>query len=57
MSKRDVRLFLNDMLEAIDKVERYTTGMSFETFERDVSSERIKEWTQNSCAPTNSAFA
>lgn len=32
MSKRDVRLFLNDMLEAINKVERYTAGLSFEGF-------------------------
>ncbi len=33
MSKRDVRLFLNDILEAIRKVERYTAGLSFEAFE------------------------
>jgi uncharacterized protein with HEPN domain len=33
MSKRNVRLFLEDILEAIEKVKRYTTGMSFEEFE------------------------
>jgi uncharacterized protein with HEPN domain len=29
MSKRDVRLFLNDMLEAIGKIERYIAVLSF----------------------------
>ena len=33
MSKRNVRLFLEDILKAIEKVERYTTGMSFGEFE------------------------
>lgn len=33
MSKRDLRLFVVDMLEAIKKVERYTTGLTFEQFE------------------------
>jgi len=33
MSKRDVRLFLDDILKAIEKVERYTAGLSFEEFE------------------------
>ena len=33
MSKRDVRLFLSDILEAITKVERYTAGLSFEEFQ------------------------
>lgn len=32
MSKRDVLLYLQDILEAIDKVRRYTAGMSFEEF-------------------------
>ncbi|HHS98021.1 MAG TPA: DUF86 domain-containing protein [Chloroflexi bacterium] len=32
MSKRDVRFFIRDMLEAIEKVERYTGGLSLETF-------------------------
>jgi len=35
MSKRDVRLFLNDMLKAIEKIERYTRGLSFEQFENE----------------------
>jgi uncharacterized protein with HEPN domain len=35
MSKRDVRLFLNDMLEAIGKIERYIAVLSFEQFERN----------------------
>lgn len=33
MSKRDVRLFFNDILEAIAKVEKYTFGLSFEDFQ------------------------
>lgn len=33
MSKRDLRLFLYDILEAIEKVERYVAGLSFEQFE------------------------
>jgi uncharacterized protein with HEPN domain len=33
MSKRDPRLFLTDMLEAIEKIERYTAGLSFDQFE------------------------
>lgn len=35
MSKRDVQLFLNDMLEAIEKIERYTAGLSFAQFENN----------------------
>lgn len=35
MSKRDVRLFLSDILEAITRVERYTAGLSFEEFRSD----------------------
>jgi uncharacterized protein with HEPN domain len=35
MSRRDVRLFLADMLQAIEKVERYTTGLKFDQFERN----------------------
>jgi uncharacterized protein with HEPN domain len=35
MSKRPVDLLLNDMLEAIDRIEQYTEGMSFETFSSD----------------------
>ena len=33
MSRRDVRLFLTDILEAIEKVRRYTAGITYETFE------------------------
>jgi uncharacterized protein with HEPN domain len=33
MSRRDVRLFLRDMLEAITKIERYTAGLDFAAFE------------------------
>ncbi len=32
MSKRDVRLFLYDILECIEKIERYTKNMDFEDF-------------------------
>ena len=35
MSKRDVRLFLQDMLNAIDKAERFVAGKTFEDFEND----------------------
>ncbi len=34
MSKRDIRVLLNDILEAIAKVERYTQGLSFEEFSK-----------------------
>ncbi|MGC8878887.1 MAG: DUF86 domain-containing protein [Anaerolineae bacterium] len=33
MSKRDARLFLRDMLAAIAKIERYTSGLDFDSFE------------------------
>lgn len=33
MPKRDARLIVLDMLEAIRKVERYTAGLTFEKFE------------------------
>ena len=32
MSKRDQRLFLDDILDAIDKIETYTTQMSYDEF-------------------------
>ncbi len=35
MSKRDVRVFVADMLQAIEKIERYTRGLSFDHFERN----------------------
>lgn len=33
--KRDYRLYLDDMLEAIGKIERYTDGLSYEQFRKD----------------------
>jgi uncharacterized protein with HEPN domain len=33
MPKRDLRLYMTDILEAIDKVKRYTAGLSYEAFE------------------------
>ena len=35
MSRRDVRLFLYDILEAIAKIESYTEGMSYDDFIHD----------------------
>ncbi|HPO16499.1 MAG TPA: DUF86 domain-containing protein [Candidatus Hydrogenedentes bacterium] len=35
MSKRDVRLFLSDILDAISKIERYTDGLSFSEYEKN----------------------
>ena len=35
MSKRNVRLFLEDILGAIDKIERYIAGISFEEYEQN----------------------
>ena len=33
MSKRDARLFVTDMLESIEKIERYTAMLTFDEFE------------------------
>jgi uncharacterized protein with HEPN domain len=33
MSKRDPRLFMTDVLEAIEKIEHYTSGLTFDQFE------------------------
>ncbi len=33
--KRDYRLYLDDILEAIIKIEKYTTGLSIEHFKED----------------------
>ncbi len=33
--KRDYRLYLDDMLEAIDKIEKYTRDLSFGQFRQD----------------------
>lgn len=35
MSRRDVRLLLLDILEAITKIERYTAGLDFARFVSD----------------------
>lgn len=35
MSKRDSRLLIKDILEAIDRILDYTEGMNFESFESD----------------------
>jgi uncharacterized protein with HEPN domain len=35
MSKREYQLYLQDILDCIDKIETYTTGMSFEAFDKD----------------------
>lgn len=32
MSKRDIRLFVKDILDCIDKIERYIKGMTFKEF-------------------------
>lgn len=34
-SSRNVRLFIEDILEAIRRIERYTEGMSYEEFLED----------------------
>jgi uncharacterized protein with HEPN domain len=33
--KRDYRLYINDLLEAIEKIEGYVEGMSFDDFTED----------------------
>ena len=33
--KRDYRLYLDDVLEAISKIERYTEGWSYDQFRKD----------------------
>lgn len=33
MSKRDPRLLMTDVLDAIEKIERYTAGLTFDQFE------------------------
>jgi uncharacterized protein with HEPN domain len=35
MSRQNARLLLQDMLESLEKIERYTTGLTFERFARD----------------------
>jgi len=33
--KRDYRLYINDILEAIEKIKKYTKGLSFEKFSQN----------------------
>jgi len=35
VSKRDPTLFLYDILECIEKIEKYVSGMTYEDFEND----------------------
>lgn len=35
MSKRSVSLLIDDILESVDKIERYTEGMNQESFQSD----------------------
>lgn len=35
MSKREIELYLVDILESIKKIQKYTEGMSFEDFKGD----------------------
>ncbi len=35
MKKRSYRMFAGDILEAMDKIERYIKGLTYETFARD----------------------
>jgi uncharacterized protein with HEPN domain len=35
MSKRPVDLLLDDICEALDRIEQYTSGMSFDVFSKD----------------------
>ena len=35
MSKRNAKLFIQDILEAIEKIENYVAGTDFESFKKD----------------------
>lgn len=35
MSERPIQLLLSDICEAIDRIEQYTSGISFEAFSKD----------------------
>jgi len=35
MSKRDWRLFINDILECIERIEKYVSGLSYDDFIKD----------------------
>jgi uncharacterized protein with HEPN domain len=34
-TERDIRLYLDDILEAIGKIEKYTEGLDYEQFRKD----------------------
>ncbi|MBE0644271.1 MAG: DUF86 domain-containing protein [Bacteroidetes bacterium] len=36
---RDQRLYLTDIIEAIERIQSYTTGMMFQTFEVDLKTQ------------------
>jgi len=36
MNKRSAQLYLKDIIEAIEKVQKYTKGLSFEDFSDDM---------------------
>ncbi|MEW6002142.1 MAG: DUF86 domain-containing protein [Nitrospirota bacterium] len=42
--KRDYRLYIDDILEAINKIEKYTEGMTMEDFLRDRKSIDAVTW-------------
>ena len=35
MSKRNVKLYIEDVRDAVEKIEKYTEGLSFDTFIKD----------------------
>ena len=35
MSKRDIKLYINDIISAISKIEKYTKNISFSKFSQD----------------------
>ena len=35
MSKRNYQLYIDDILESIEKIETYTSGMNYEKFSKD----------------------
>ena len=45
MKRRSVRLFLEDIIEAMEHAEAYVAGMSFEAFEGDLKTQHAVERT------------
>lgn len=35
MSKRDIKLYINDIIDSIEKIENYTSDIDFSTFSQD----------------------